>query len=313
LRCNLSCLHCGSRAGERRGAELDTDEAVGLLDDLKELGCERVILSGGEPLLREDLADLVRHIEERGMKPCLISNGLILPEKIGLLENLPLYSAAISLDGLEEEHNHLRRNQKSFARAVESLRLLSGLFMDVFVISQVNRLNFQELEGLYGLIAGLDVDGWQIQLTSDMGRAEDIEDIRLSRAQIGHLLDFIIDKRSGALKVYAGDDIGYYYRGQFGFTGCRGGISAVGIEANGNVKPCLSMQKNEGFIGGNIRQRSLKEIWSDPDFAAVNRKERELAGRCAACGHKGVCRGGCVGTAMAFDSLADYPFCAKTR
>lgn len=312
LRCNLDCLHCGSRAGESRGAELGTDEAFKLIDDLKGLGCERMILSGGEPLLREDLAELVRHIKDRGLRPCLISNGLILPQKIGLLESLPLYSVGISLDGLEDTHNHLRRNQESFMQAVESLRLLSEMFVDVYVISQINRLNFSDLEGLHGLIAGLDVDGWQIQLTSGMGRAEEL-DIMLSREQVGRLQDFIIGKRKGALKVYAGDDIGYYRHDDFEFTGCRGGISVVGIEADGGVKPCLSMQKDGRFAGGNIRRRPLKEIWHDPGFAAVNRNERELAGRCAACGRKSVCRGGCVGTAAACGSLEEYPFCETTR
>ena len=311
LRCNLRCRHCGSRAGTRRGSELGTREALALIDDLAELGCERVVLSGGEPLLREDLAGLIRRIHARGMKPCLISNGYILSERIGALESLPLHSVAVSLDGLEETHDGLRQDPRSFTQALRSLRLLSRLFIDVYAVTQVNRLNYPDLEGLYALLCRLGIDGWQVQLTNDMGRAQDIAELMLDRAQIERLLGFILAKEGGPLKIYPGDDIGYHHRGRFRFEGCRGGISVVGIEADGGVKPCLSMQKGAGFLGGNIRQRPLREIWHDPGFAAVNRKEQALGGACAGCDHKRTCRGGCVGTAAAFDSLEEYPFCVR--
>ncbi|MDD5341062.1 MAG: radical SAM protein [Patescibacteria group bacterium] len=313
LRCNLKCLHCGSRAGKCRDQELNHDEAILLINDLKELGCERIILGGGEPLLRKDFANLVWHIKEMGMRPCLISNGLILPQKIKLLASLPLYAVAISLDGLEKTHNYLRQNQKSFSQVIKSFHSLSNLFIDVYAISQINRFNFSELEDLYELISHLHIDGWQIQLTNDMGRAEDLKDFRLSRKQLVKLVDFIVRYKNGPLKIYPGDDIGYYCRGQFQFQGCQGGIQVIGVEANGNVKPCLSMQKDNRFVGGNIREKSLKEIWHDPNFAAINRKAHKLAGKCASCAHARQCRGGCVGTVMSFDSLGTYPFCIRTR
>ena len=314
LRCNLKCLHCGSKAGNCRGQELTHEEAMILINDLAELGCQRIILGGGEPFLREDLFDLIWHIKSMGMRPSLITNGLLLPKKIEQIRQVPLYSIGISLDGLRATHNYLRQNKKSFDSVLKSVLLLNqqNMFLDIYVITQVNRFNINELEQMHEMLLPLDLDGWQLQITNDMGRAESLKDFMLSRKQLFKLVDFIVSHKNGPLKIYPGDDIGYYCRGQFKFQGCQGGIQVIGIEANGNVKPCLSMQKDDRFVGGNIRQKSLKEIWHDPNFAAINRKEHQLAGKCASCAHAHQCRGGCVGTAMSY-SLETYPFCLRTR
>jgi radical SAM protein with 4Fe4S-binding SPASM domain len=248
------------------------------------------------------------------MKACLISNGLAVPQNIRLIEQMNLYSIGISLDGMRPVHNFLRNNKSSYDCVLQSIQLLRGLFLDLYVITQVNKYNLADMESLYQLLLGYDqVDGWQIQLTNDMGRAEDLENSMLSRPEIKQVLDFILAKQAGPLKIYPADDLGYYYRNSFCFTGCQGGISVIGIEADGTVKPCLSMQKDTRFDGGNIRERSLLDIWHDSDFAKINRQERQLQGQCAKCRHLKACRGGCESTALAFDSLEQYPFCLRTR
>jgi len=311
LRCNLKCRHCGSKAGKARGKELSFHEAANMFSQLALLGCKRVIMSGGEPLLRPDILKLALEIQKCGMKACLITNGLAVPKNIKLIEQMNLYSIAISLDGLRPTHNFLRDNQNSYDCVLQSLQLLHSLFVDLYVITQVNKHNLSDLESLYQLLLGYELDGWQIQLTNDMGRAEDLKNTMLDKDEIRQVLDFILAKQTGSLKIYPADDLGYYYQNSFCFGGCQAGISVIGIEANGMVKPCLSMQKDTRFDGGNIRERSLLDIWQDPAFALINRQERHFKGQCASCQHLKKCRGGCVGTALAFDALTEYPFCIR--
>ena len=314
LRCNFQCRHCGSRAGKARGEELTLPEAKKMVAGLSSLGCERIIFAGGEPLLRRDILEISQEANRRGMRVSLISNGFLVPEKIGLLEEMDLYSLGLSLDGLEATHNYLRNNARSFERVIKSIEAIKkkDLFLDLYIITQVNKLMLPEIRKLYDLISDLGVSGWQLQLTNDMGRAEDLKNIMLSRDQIREVLDFILEKREkGVLKIYSADDLGYYYRGEFEFQGCPAGLTNVGIKANGDVLPCLSMQKSDVYIGGNLKERPLANIWNDPKFAVVNRQPKKLEGQCALCKFRKQCRGGCVGTAMAFDSLECYPFCVR--
>ncbi len=313
LRCNYRCRHCGSRAGKKRGEELTFEQAKGMIEELASLGCKRVILGGGEPLLRNDIKTIAQEIKKNRMKVSMISNGFLIPAKIDMVEAMDLYSIGLSIDGLERTHNYLRDNNKSFRRVMESITLIRKrrLFLDIYIITQLNQMMFSEMEELYAIVDSLGVTGWQLQLTNDMGRAEDLRDIMLRQEQIREVLDFILSKKTGGLKIFPADDLGYYYKGEFEFKGCSGGISTIGIEANGNVKPCLSMQKDNECIGGNIKERSLTSIWNDPHFSPHTRKPRTLLGACTACVYKASCRGGCVGTAMAYNSVHAYPFCVR--
>lgn len=313
LRCNLRCRHCGSKAGKARGQELSFSEAATMFAQLAALGCKRVMMAGGEPLLRSDIVELSLEIQKHHMRACMITNGLAVPKNIKLIEAMNLYSVAISLDGLAQTHNYLRDHGHSYNHVIQSLQRLKELFLDLYVITQVNKYNVHELEDMYQLLLGFELDGWQIQLTNDMGRAELLKDSMLGKPEILQVLDFILAKKDAPLKIYPADDLGYYYLGSSCFTGCQGGISVVGIEADGTVKPCLSMQKDKRFDGGNLRERSLSDIWFDPEFAAINRQERKLTGQCERCQYVKLCRGGCVGTALAFDSLTEYPFCVKDK
>ena len=112
--CNMRCLHCGTSAGKVRPNELTTEEALALIDELAELRCRRITLSGGEPLLRPDWAQLARHINDRGMEPYIISNGFaVTPEIVDELEDIGFRNIGFSFDGTEKTHNHIRQSRKA--------------------------------------------------------------------------------------------------------------------------------------------------------------------------------------------------------
>lgn len=104
--CSMRCLHCGTSAGKRRPDELTTDEALNLIDELVELGCKNITLSGGEPLLRPDWRELARRTKEHGILSCIISNGYAVTKDIvDDFEKIGFDKVGISFDGTEKTHN----------------------------------------------------------------------------------------------------------------------------------------------------------------------------------------------------------------
>jgi len=128
LKCNINCLHCGSSANSnKRINELSTDEALDLIEQLADIGCKRVVLSGGEPFLRKDWAVLALRIRDLGMNVTFISNGYVVnDDTVDLLKVINPSGVGISLDGgCAETHDYIRGKKGVFDRAVSALNKLS--------------------------------------------------------------------------------------------------------------------------------------------------------------------------------------------
>ena len=126
LACNLQCEHCGSAAGKKRDDELTLDEMYRVCDELAELGTERVTLLGGEPLIHPHWEAIGKRITENGFGANVITNGWTLDREdvCDALVGAGLTIVGISLDGLEENHDKIRRRPGSFRRALRGMELL---------------------------------------------------------------------------------------------------------------------------------------------------------------------------------------------
>ena len=326
-RCNMRCLHCASGLGPgyRRGEELSTAEAITLCQELKDLGCESVVLSGGEALLRDDWDTIARVLVGLGITPSLITNGLrITAGTAKRIQSAGVCRVALSLDGLEPTHNYIRHHPQSFAITCVACSLLRDIGMRVNIVTHINRMNLGELEAMECVVAGLGVDVWRLQLGAPVGRMAEHPELHLAPEHLPEIADFIVAaKQRGSVYVDVGDNVGYFSKHEralrkgadtplFGcWCGCPAGCLAVGIEANGNVKGCLALQSS-AFIEGNVRGRSLSEIWNRPGGFRYTRgfTPADLSGYCKGCDFGEICRGGC--TFMAFGATAsphNNPFC----
>jgi radical SAM protein with 4Fe4S-binding SPASM domain len=317
--CNMKCIHCGTSAGKARPDELTTDEALALIDELAGLGCETITLSGGEPLLRKDWKLLAQRIKERGIKPYLITNGYAVTEEvIKDFEQIQFANVGVSLDGTEKIHNFIRQRDDSWRRAVNALKLMQANGrINYCVVSQISNINLDELDEIRKILIDCGCKVWRIQMTTSTGRMQQHADMVMSLENYPKLIDKLLEfKKDNSIEVDVGENIGYY--GCKGtellegapYLGCYAGTRVVGIESNGNVKGCLSMQ--EQFVEGNIRQSSFTEIWNNPNGFAYNRRfTRETAGGfCRECKYLPLCRGGCTTTSVsATGCLADNPYC----
>lgn len=316
LACNMRCIHCGSVAGKARDEELSTQEALDLCDQLKELGCEYLTLSGGEPLVRQDWNVIAKHALQRGLKVYIITNGYLIEQNISKLLESGIRHVGISLDGVGAKHNAIRQVVDSYGRTVLAINRLKDKGFQVGIVTHISKLNIDELEAMYEELKRLCVDSWQIQTTFISGRMREHSESVAEPKDTEKVAKFIADVRARCeLPVAAGDNIGYYTPYEqlirdTPWSGCYAGCWLIGIESNGNIKGCLTLPSD--FVEGNIRQRSLRDIWYDKNAFAYNRyfKVSDLSGGCKGCEYGASCRGGCRVTAFsATGNMFDNPYC----
>jgi radical SAM protein with 4Fe4S-binding SPASM domain len=308
-----------------RGRELDTDRALRLCAELAEAKCEYVALSGGEALLRPDWPELVRRLRELGVRVGMISNGLLVDDAtVQQMAKLGVSILAISVDGLAPAHDAIRRRPGGFAAAMTALERAAAAGLRIHAITHVNRMNIDDLEALHERLEAQQVATWLVQLSAPMGRMAERRDLVLRPDEVPGLAQRIAAlKQRSHLYLAVGDNVGYFDELEpvlrrkspdlplpF-WCGCTAGLLTVGIEANGNVRGCLSIQAG-GFVEGNLNEKSFHDIWNAPGAFAYTRgfEPQHLAGSCKACEYGEICRGGCTFMAVAASGRAhDNPYC----
>jgi len=323
LRCNLRCLHCGSKAGRARADELTLEECLPVADELAALGCRQASLIGGEVFLYRGWERVARRLADRGVQVNTITNGLVLDDShLAEIRHARLSNVCLSLDGLREAHNTIRGVRTSFDRAVATMARLRSEDIPVAVVTTLTALNVDDLPGLYELLVAHGVETWQIQLATPMGNMARARHLLLEPARVPGVTRFIREHRDAArLWILAGDDIGYYDKNEIylrnqpgslgSWQGCSAGLRAVGIDSEGNVKGCESLY-DPRFVEGNLRTRSLSEIWNDAGAFSYNRRFEigQLGGTCTGCDKGARCRGGCRGVCFfTSDGLFTNPYC----
>ena len=323
LGCCFSCRYCGSSGGKARDNELSEEECFKLADEMAALGSQRVSLIGGEVFIRPDWKGIVRRLIDNDIKVCIISNGYMIDQSLAaVLAGLGIESLALSLDGPQRIHDSYRQ-EGSFKYVRRALGVLANAAVPVSVISTLNSENEKTLEELYDFLTDYPIFAWQLQACNPMGNA--VKSGVDHRFDVERVIRFVEQHADAPFAVGIADNIGYFTEsegslrgnrsGRAVFRGCQAGISAIGIDSIGNIRGCESLY-DDIFIEGNIRQRSLKSIWEDPEAFAYNRKFKPdmLTGRCASCEKKDICRGGCRSMAyFAGGKLHEAPYCARGK
>jgi len=318
LNCNMNCMHCGSSAGLKREKELTTNEGLKLCEDLKELGTRLISLMGGEVFLRKDWNILANHIRELGMNVTLMSNGLLIDEKIvDQLVEIDPYAVTISLDGgTADTHNAVRGAKTSFDKCIESLELLTEANLPTTVITTVHKDNYKELPLLSDFLVNKNI-AWQIQMANPVGRFP--KSRMLSKEEFYSVALFIASTRgkytTKELPIMGAHNFGYHSKVLrnimiLPWIGCQAGLTALGVQSNGGIKGCLSLP--DEYVEGNIRSQDIKDIWNDPDSFSYNRnfQKEHLKNDCAKCKHGKSCRGGCLTVSTSLTGMKHCsPYC----
>jgi len=310
--CNARCLHCSSNSSRRNPRELSTSEVVSLFDQFAGCGVVDVAISGGEPLLRRDVFEVLEHVRSLGLAFGLGSNGSTLTQDSARrLARLGVNRYQVSLDGLRTSHDALRVWPGLFDRAIATIALARTAGLRTHVCCTINRLNAGELCEFTAFVAGLDVQRINFSRYVPTGRGTESLDLSNDDWQV------VIKECMRLRHQYAGRmEITTHLAQQIlvdcevarmpAFVGCQAGIGQGCVTADGTVWPCVLLP----IPLGNIRERGFQEIWNESEVIHTLRARTSLTGACAHCDVKDRC-GGCraVAYAKTGDYLATDPRC----
>lgn len=327
LACDQPCTHCGSRAGEARANELRTEEALRVVSELATMGAKEVVLIGGEAYLHDGFLAVVSALRDAGVRPVTTTGGRGVDRaRAQAMAEAGLAAASVSIDGVERTHDLMRASRGSFAAATAALGHLRRAGIGIAANTNVNRLNEAELEALYEHLRAQGIASWQVQLTTPLGRAADRPDLVLQPWDLLAIVPRIAALKERAFRdgilLMPGNNLGYFgpeeatlrsldEGGVDHWQGCQAGRYVLGIESDGAVKGCPSLQTT-AYVGGNVRARSLRDVWDHaPELAFARARTRDdLWGFCRECDFAEPCLGGCTFTAHSFFGRpGNNPYC----
>jgi 12,18-didecarboxysiroheme deacetylase len=338
--CNLKCVHCYAHAKARGGPdELTTDQGRRLIEDLAAFGSPVMLFSGGEPLMREDLTDLIKHAVKNGMRAVISTNGtLITRDKAAELKDLGLSYVGISLDGLKDVNDAFRGVSGAFDQAVAGIRNCLEKNLKVGLRFTVNKRNTSEIPAIFDLLEKEGVPRICFYHLVYSGRGSKLMEEDLDHQETRQVVDLIMNrtkdlhdrgKPTEVLTVDNHADGPYVYMRMLEEGSARSDEVLQLLQMNegnssGRGIGCVSWDgrvhadqfwRNHTF--GNVKERPFSEIWTDPDIellAKLKDKKEHVTGRCAKCQWLPVCAGNFRARAEAAtgDIWAPDPACYLT-
>jgi putative heme d1 biosynthesis radical SAM protein NirJ2 len=313
--CNLRCVHCYRDAGAAETGELTTVEGKKLLSEIAAAGFKIMIFSGGEPLIRDDIYELVSHARQAGLRPVLGTNGtLIDADAARRLKAAGAACAGISLDSRDKEkHDLFRGYDGAWEETLRGMAACREAGLPFQIHTTVTSRNESEITAITDLAVELGAVAHHIFFLVPTGRGKDIEETSLKAAEYEALLGRILDKQASVpieLKPTCAPQFMRIAR-QKGIPmrfskGCLAGTSYCVVLPNGDVHPCPYLP----LKAGNVRQTPFDVIWRDSSLLQDFRHQ-PLKGGCGRCGFGDIC-GGCRARAYYYsdgDYLAEEPWC----
>jgi len=315
--CNLNCVHCYAKATEKSlENEMTADQAFNVLDDLAEFGVPVVLFSGGEPLVRPDLADLADYAVKKGMRAVISTNGtLITKEKAEDLKKIGLSYVGVSLDGMEEVNDHFRKKKGAFKAAMDGIKNCLDAGLKVGLRFTISRLNKDQIEPVFDLLEEMEIPRVCFYHLVYAGRGSDLIEQDLSHSETREAVDLIIDrtkdlfergKQKEILTVDNHADGPYVYLRMLRENNPRSAEVLKLLQMNegnssGRGIGCISWDgavyadqfwRHHSF--GNVLEKPFSEIWTDlsePLMKKLKDKKKYVEGRCARCKWLDICAG----------------------
>ena len=319
----MDCKHC--RAGVKPATsdhELSTRECFDLIDDMASFSSPVVMITGGEPMFRNDLPEIIHYMTRNGIGTTLSPCGpLVNEQSLAPLKDAGLGYISFSIDALNAtSHDDFRRYPGAFESALTGIQAVKKADMDFAILTTITKHNYHDLPRIIQLASDLGASYFIPFFLVPTGKGRDLRNHQLSPAEYENCLNWLYDLSAGKHIPSPRSDMiirpgcaphfhrinlqrdGTYKLSFFGTPiteGCLAGISFLFISYKGTVHPC-------GYLGlecGDIRKASLQTIWETSAFFHTIRNPRAYAGRCGHCEFLSVCRG-C--RARAFAETGNY-------
>ncbi|MBI1746512.1 MAG: radical SAM protein [Acidobacteria bacterium] len=347
--CNLRCIHCRATPTELASpADLSTEEAFRVIDEIASVSQSILVLSGGEPLFRRDLFDIAAYGTQRGLRMALATNGTLVTQEVAQrVLDAGIQRVSISLDGGQAStHDSFRAIPGAFDGAIRGFRNLKAVGMSMQINTTITNHNYKEIDNILKLALELGTDAWHLFLLVPVGCGLGIADEQMLSAQTYEvLLNWIYDQSKVQPMNIKATCAPHYFRVRAqrilqdrkegreapAFNPARHGHPNTGGDGNGGAHPWFSLTKgclagtgicfisHKGevnpcgylpILAGDLRRDSFADIWRDSSIFEQLRDMNNLTGKCGLCEFKHICEG-CRARAFAAtgDYLAEEPFC----
>lgn len=326
--CNLDCIHC--RAAARFGPypnELNTEECLKFLDDVASFSNPIIILTGGEPMMREDIWDIARYGTGLGLRMVMAPCGFLVTEETAKrMVEVGIKRVSFSIDGASREsHDAFRRVKGAFDSVIKAIENIKRVGLEFQVNTTITKHNLHELPEILDLVVRLGAKAHHPFLLVPTGRGAELKDQEISPEDYERTLTWFYEMRDNVPLQFKPTCAPHYYRifrqreRMKGVTvtqqthgldamskGCMGGQTFAFVSHTGKVQIC-------GFLDvecGDIRKGSFSRIWRTSRVFQEMRAWDDYLGRCGYCEFRKVC-GGCRARAYAFTGsyMEEEPFC----
>ena len=322
-RCNLSCVHCRASAVKNFDKEeLTTNEAFSLIDEISKVGglprCRPIlILTGGEPLLRQDIFKIAAYGKDKGFTVVIATNGTLINEEISKqIKDSGIKRISISLDGADSKtHDEFRQVPGAYEGALNGIKWVKASGIEFQINTTITKQNWTQIDDIIALAINLGAVVCDFFFLVSTGRAKEMEGQELSPKEYEEVLT-LLDKKSREVSIKIKTTCAPHYsrirhdsstaRGATSTRGCLAGTAFCFISYKGEVFPCGYLDVN----CGNIRNMSFQEIWENSPVFNELRDFSKYSGKCGRCEYLKICSG-CRARAYAKsrDYLAEEPNC----
>ena len=295
-RCNLECAHCGSSctSGGKALTVSDIEKTLKSIPQEKPAVC----LTGGEPMLHPAFFDIAGLVRNMGFYWGMTTNATLIDDAAAeRLKLAGMSTVSVSIDGMEESHDRLRRRQGAWKKALHGLQALQNAGFEPQVTTVLHRENFDELDRLYELLRSMGVRSWRPINIEPIGRACESGSMFLTHEQYLSLLSYIRGKRfdpdcgmevTFGCSHYLGVENERMVRDHYFL--CGAGILTAGVRSNGNICACLDIENRPELVQGNIRTDDFMDVWLNR-FQVFRRDRTADCIRCTMCPERFVCGG----------------------
>jgi len=316
--CNLYCAHCRAEAAYGPYEdELSIEECYRVIDEILEVDKPIIILSGGEPLAREDVLEIAKYAVSKGLRVAMGSNGTLVTEEMAAkMKDVPISRLAISLDfPVAELQDDFRGKKGAFEEAMAGILNARRAGIEVQINCTITKLNVSLLGQILSLAQEVGAVAFHPFLLVPTGRGKDLESVELSPQQYEETLNWIYDKQVelGDRMFFKPTDAPHYLRVvkqrekqshrngtaetkrpasatdghpmQSISRGCLAGTGFCFISHRGSVQGC-------GYLdveAGNVRKESFSQIWANSTLFRKLRDLSNIKGKCGVCEYKRIC------------------------
>ena len=291
--CNFFCPYCEASAGKALDSELTTEEVKSLIRDLSDMGVKRFLISGGEPLVRPDIIELMAYANFKKLNLGLVTNGYRVEDLWDDLKKFDYFIYFTSIDGVQEYNDVVRGREKAFEKSMKGLELFGRLGVPIRMVNTVvHPGNIHQLERLLNILKNSAVNRWHLTPTSMVGRAAQNNTYSLDPKQLKDLVRFI-EQNKDVMKIDLGEShtyIGCFLGRPLGKPFfCGAGLTRCAIMPDGEVLGCQQVY-DSALSEGNVRHEPFSRIWKEKFTRFRDKTFHEY---CRNCTFIDACQGGC--------------------